>query len=74
MLLIKEYIVYHGVFVDGAVVFDRVNFLNLLCDSIFFVSFIKKSFDKFSRVTAVFLECSAYLSNSRCLAVGNTFL
>ena len=40
----------------------------------FFVSFINKLFNRFSRVTVVVLECWPYLLNSKCLAVGNTFL
>ena len=47
MLLIMVNIVYHDVFVDGAVVFDRlVNFLNFLYENIFFVFFIKKLFNE----------------------------
>ena len=34
-----------------------VNLLNLLCDNFFFVFFINKLFNKFYRVTVVFLEC-----------------
>ena len=45
-----------------------------LCDNIFFVSFINKLLDKYSRVTVVFLECWAYSPNLKCLAVGNTVL
>ena len=32
------------------------------------------SWRKFSRLAVVFLECRAYSLNSKCLAVGNTFL
>ena len=37
-------------------------------------TFFNKLFNTFSKVTVVFLECWAYSSNSKCLAVGNTFL
>ena len=53
---------------------ELVNLLNLPYSNISFVSFIKKLLNKFCRVTVVVLECWAYSSNSKCLAVGNTFL
>ena len=49
-----------------------VNFLNL--HYICFVSFINIFFIKFSRGSVVVLERWTYSSNSKCLAVGNTFL
>ena len=48
MLLIMVYIVYHYAFIGGAVVLD---FLNLLYDNMFFVSFLSKLLNKFCRVT-----------------------
>ena len=50
----KRCIVYHGLFDDAAAVFDGVGQPS---DNIFFVSFIDKLFNTFSRVAVVFLQC-----------------
>ena len=51
-------IVYHDVFVSGAVVFDRVGQPSEFAVwQHLFVSFINKLFYKFSRVTVLVLEC-----------------
>ena len=42
---------------------ELVNFLDLLCEKIFFVSFYNKLFYKFCKVTVVSLECWAYSPN-----------
>ena len=52
---------------------EFVNLVNLLYGNFSFVSFINKLFNTFDRVNVLFLECWAYSSNSKCLAVGNTF-
>ena len=61
MLLIKGCIVYHGVFVDWVVVFDRFGQPSeFVVWQHLFVSLFNKLFNNFSRVTMVFLECWAY--------------
>ena len=67
MVLIMVCIVYNHAFVEQLFSIELVNFPNTLYDNIFFVSFINKLFNTFTRVT----ECWAYLPNSKCLAVGN---
>ena len=74
ILRIKLYMVYHDVFAGEAVVFDWAGQLSEFAVwQIFFVSFISKLFYRFSRVTVLVFECWTYLSNLKCLTLGNEY-
>ena len=63
---------WHTLFILTLLLVEQF-FSNLLY-GIFFVSFINKLFIRLSRVTVVVLECWAYSSNSKCLAITDTCL